>query len=116
MVLLKFINVYQCFFSLTKKSLYLPGPDKWNLFPFNKLSVTDLVAFLQDREKEGEGRVDREWRAVVLIRLAVVTILAGVQNHHRWLSVVPRVEVECNVCIGPGTVLQVHNEPRNKKL
>lgn len=55
--------------------------------------------------------MDKEWSAVELVLLAVISIHAGVQNHHSCVSVVPRVEVKDNVCIGPDTVLQVDNEP-----
>lgn len=81
-----------------------------------KSSGTDLIVFQQDCDLKGEGRVDRERRAIVLFLLTVVTIQTGFENDCSWLSVVPRVEVKGSICISPSTVLQIDNNAGNKEI
>lgn len=75
------------------------------------ISHTDLVEFTENCDEQAEWSANREWRAVVPLFSAPFAILESVGNHITRVTVIPWVNVKSNVCIGPGTTLQIYMEP-----
>lgn len=71
----------------------------------NNFGPTDLVGVAGDCDEQAEGGASNKWRVVIPLFSAPSAMLEGVGNHITRATVIPWVNVDGNVCIGPGTTL-----------
>lgn len=75
---------------------------------------SDLVGITGQSDAEAEGTASREWGVGLPLFTPPAASLERVCHHITRSGIIPRIQVESNVCFGPGTTLQVHMEPGDK--
>lgn len=100
-------------------NFYFPTySDGVHLLKCNTMSVVHEVTAIDiqlegitaDCDEQAEGRASEEHRVFLPLFSAPGAIVEGVGNH-TIVSVIPGINMERNVRIGPGTTLQIHMEP-----
>lgn len=76
------------------------------MWPFySDVSHTDLVGIPGDHDDQAEGRACRKGRVLLPLFTAPIAILEGIGNHVTRVTVIPRVQMQSDVCIRTGTTL-----------